>query len=335
MPRQFPAVLSPDDRKPFTDGSGRLELARAIASKDNPLTARVIVNRVWQYHFGFGLVRTPSDFGVRGEKPTHPELLDWLALRFENEDGWSMKKLHRQIMLSAAYQQASMEDNAEAAAKDPDNRLLWRQNPRRLDFEAMRDSLLMVSRQLDLTMGGRSVDILAEPTIPRRTVYAFVDRQNLPGLFRTFDYASPDSTSGARFVTSVPQQALFMMNSPFVIDQARKLAARPDVAGETEPAKRVQRNSIREVARAREPKKNEIDLAVNYLNAEQSPTVADANSTHRPVAIRLRRIRRVRPAPGQLYPSGAFHRQRVASRRCLPRSNPRLGDAATNRWTPR
>jgi hypothetical protein len=279
VPRQFPAILSSDDRKPFTQGSGRLELAHAIASKDNPLTARVMVNRVWQYHFGNGLVRTPSDFGVRGEPPTHPKLLDWLALRFANDDGWSLKKLHRRIMLSAAYQQTSIDTNADARAKDPDNRLLWRQNPRRLDFEAMRDSLLAVSKQLDLTMGGRSVDILADPIIPRRTVYAFIDRQNLPGLFRTFDFASPDSTSGKRFVTSVPQQALFMMNSPFALEQARKLAGRQDIVAEADPAARVQR-LYREVL-DRNPTAHEIELAVKFVNveSEQATTLAKTGPT--------------------------------------------------------
>src|SRR6059058_5423693 len=154
VPRQFPAILSPDDRKPFTQGSGRLELAKAIASKDNPLTARVIVNRVWMYHFGAGLVRTPGDFGTRGDKPTHPELLDWLAVRFTTDDGWSLKKLHRRMMLSASYQQASV-DRPDAREIDPENKLLWRQTPRRLDFESMRDSLLAASGELDLSMGGK------------------------------------------------------------------------------------------------------------------------------------------------------------------------------------
>jgi hypothetical protein len=122
VPRRFLAILSPENRQPFTDGSGRLELAKAIASPENPLTARVIVNRVWQYHFGAGLVRTPSDFGTRGERPTHPELLDDLAWHFAHEDGWSLKKLHKRLMLSATYQQSSSGDNTEALAKDPENR---------------------------------------------------------------------------------------------------------------------------------------------------------------------------------------------------------------------
>ena len=267
VPRQFPAILSPDDRKPFTQGSGRLELARAIASKDNPLTARVMVNRAWQYHFGVGLVRTPGDFGTRGEKPTHPELLDWLALRFVNEDGWSLKKLHRRIMLSAAYQQGSV-DRPDARQVDPENKLLWRQNPRRLDFEATRDSLLAASGAIDLAMGGRPVDILAQPFSGRRTIYAFIDRQNLPGMFRTFDFASPDATSARRFNTSVPQQALFMMNSPFVVEQAKKVAARAEVAAANDPPVRVA--AMYRSVLGREPAKEETELAVKFIAAEQN-----------------------------------------------------------------
>jgi hypothetical protein len=267
VPRQFPAILSSDNRKPFTQGSGRLELAKAIASQDNPLTGRVLVNRVWMYHFGKGLVRTPSDFGVRGEPPTHPELLDYLALRFTSDDNWSIKKLHKRIMLSATYQQQSI-DNPAAHEIDPDNKLLWRQNPRRLDFEAMRDSLLASSGQLDLTLGGKPIDITAQPFIPRRSIYAFIDRQNLPGMFRTFDFASPDSTSAQRFNTSVPQQALFMMNSPFVIEQAQRLAARSEIKDQSDAAKRIEVLYRTTIGRA--PTTDERDLAARFIAAEES-----------------------------------------------------------------
>src|SRR5205085_6631679 len=139
----------------FTQGSGRLELAEAIASKENPLTARVIVNRVWHWHFSAGLVRTPSDFGNRCERPTHPELLDYLAARFV-EEGWSIKKLHRLIILSSTYQQSSA-DNPKAEKIDPANQLLWRMNRHRLDFESMRDTFLALSGKIDLSIGGRPV----------------------------------------------------------------------------------------------------------------------------------------------------------------------------------
>ena len=147
VPRQFLAILAGENRKPFQKGSGRLELAQAIASPENPLTARVFVNRVWLQHFGSAIVRTPSDFGLRSESPSHPELLDYLASRFM-ESGWSIKSLHRLIMLSSVYQQAS-DDNPQFAQIDPNNQLLWRMNRRRLEFEAMRDTLLAVSGQID------------------------------------------------------------------------------------------------------------------------------------------------------------------------------------------
>ncbi|HZT82145.1 MAG TPA: DUF1549 domain-containing protein, partial [Gemmataceae bacterium] len=178
VPRQFLEVLSGDSRKPFTEGSGRLELARAIASKDNPLTARVMVNRVWLYHFGKGLVRTPGDFGLRGDPPTHPELLDYLAAYFMDH-GWSVKQLHRLILLSATYQQSSAA-TAQAEAADVDNRWLSHQNRQRLDFEALRDSLLWASGRLDPEAGGPPVDITKAPFPARRSVYGFIDRQNLP-----------------------------------------------------------------------------------------------------------------------------------------------------------
>ena len=226
VPRQFLEVVAGQKRKAFEKGSGRLEMAQAIASRSNPLTARVLVNRVWLHHFGSGIVRTPSDFGLRSDPPTHPELLDYLATRFMDE-GWSIKKLQRLLLLSSVYQQRS-DENARSAAADPANFLLWKFNRQRLDFEAMRDSLLAVSGRLDESMGGQAVDIVKETPVPRRTIYGFIDRQNLPGMFRTFDFASPDASSAQRFFTTVPQQALFLMNSPFVIEQAKALAKRPE-----------------------------------------------------------------------------------------------------------
>ena len=234
VPRQFLQVVAGKERRPFQKGSGRLELAQAIASRDNPLTARVAVNRVWLHHFGAGLVRTPGDFGVRSDPPVQPELLDWLAARFV-ADGWSLKKLHRLIMLSATYQQGS-DDRADYQRTDPDNQLLWRMNRQRLGFEAMRDALLAASGRLDLTVGGRAADVLSS----RRTVYASIDRQNLPGVFRTFDFASPDAMTPQRFHTVGPQQALFMMNSPFVATQAQSLAALPEFSRLTNDGERLQ-----------------------------------------------------------------------------------------------
>lgn len=228
VPRQMLEVVAGKNRKPFKKGSGRLELAQSIARADNPLTARVIVNRVWEHHFGKGLVTTPSDFGLRSDPPSHPELLDWLAQRFVTDDNWSLKTLHRRIMLSATYQQASTM-RADLQRVDPENRLLGRMNRIRLDFEAMRDSMLSIAGQLDTAIGGKPVDIFKTPFSPRRTIYGFIDRQNLPGTLRMFDFASPDQHAPQRFQTTVPQQALFLMNSPFVVAQARAFATRPEV----------------------------------------------------------------------------------------------------------
>jgi mono/diheme cytochrome c family protein len=226
VPRQFLALLTDGPQRAFQRGSGRLELAHCIIAPTNPLTARVLVNRVWAHHFGFGLVRTPSDFGLRGDPPTHADLLDYLATCFV-ADGWSIKSLHRRLMTSAVYQQQSV-DNPLAAATDAENRLLWKMNRRRLDWEAFRDSLLFVAGQLDLAMEGPSVELFAEPLSQRRTVYGFIDRHQLPALFRTFDFPSPDSTSPQRFPTTVPQQALFLMNSPFLRECAVHVASRVD-----------------------------------------------------------------------------------------------------------
>ena len=219
--RRFLTALSPEKPKPLTAGSGRLQLAQSIASAENPLTARVLVNRIWDQICGTPLVENPADFGVRTPLPTNPELLDQLAAQFM-QDGWSVKRLLRRILLSAAWQQSSMQ-RPDMAAKDPENKLFWRQNRQRLDFEALRDSVLKVSGMLDSAMFGQPVDLLAEPFTGRRSVYGFIDRQNLPGTFRTFDFASPDNTSARRYETTVPQQALYMMNSPFIAAQVRRM----------------------------------------------------------------------------------------------------------------
>jgi hypothetical protein len=261
VPRQFLEVVAGPERRPFKDGSGRLELARAIASRDNPLTARVMVNRVWMHHFGKGLVRTPGDFGARGEPPTHPELLDWLATQFM-ESGWSVKYLQRLIVLSNTYQQAS-DDELNARAIDPENRLLWKMNRQRLDFEQLRDAILAVSSHLDRKMGGRAVEIVEPPFSNRRTVYGFIDRQNLPGLFRTFDFASPDTSTPQRYTTTVPPQALFLMNSPFVLQQAKRFASRPDVAWFSTDEKSIRR--MHQLAYGRPAEPDEVELGLRFL----------------------------------------------------------------------
>jgi hypothetical protein len=224
------------------------------------------VNRIWLHHFGEGLVRTPSDFGLRSDPPTHPELLDYLAARFVQE-GWSIKKLHRLIMLSSAYQQSS-NGSAEGQTSDPENRLLWKMNRRRLDFEATRDSLLAAGGDMDFKIGGPSIDLLAQPFSRRRSVYGFIDRQNLPGLFRTFDLATPDTTSPQRHTTTVPQQALYLMNSPFVVEQAQRLAKRPEIATVAAPAERVQR--LYATLFGRPATAEEVSLAAQFLASKDA-----------------------------------------------------------------
>jgi hypothetical protein len=261
VPRQFPELIAGKDRKPFADGSGRLEMARSIADPKNPLTARVLVNRVWGHLFGQALVRTPSDFGTRCDPPTHPELLDWLAARFV-ESGWSVKKLHRMIVTSTTYRQSSAVA-PDLAKADPENRLLARMSRKRLTFEGLRDGLLTAAGRLDATVGGRSVDLFKEPFSPRRAVYGFIDRQNLPGTYRSFDVALPDTHAPQRFTTTVPQQALFLMNAPFVLEQAKALAGR---VREMDPATRVA--ELYRLAYARRPTTDEVRLAVEFV---QSP----------------------------------------------------------------
>jgi hypothetical protein len=220
-----------------------------------------MVNRLWQHHFGEGLVRTPSDFGLRGEPPTHPELLDYLAGRFV-KGGWSVKAMHRLILKSAAYRQKSNHD-PKAALLDPENRLLWRMNRRRLEFEPLRDALLAAAGRLERRLGGPAVDVTQAPFPARRSIYGFIDRQNLPGLFRTFDLASPDSTTARRHTTTVPQQALFLTNGPFVLEQARALAARSDVPGSKGDEARIQR--LHWLAYGRPADAEEVALGLTFL----------------------------------------------------------------------
>jgi hypothetical protein len=267
VPRQFLWIVAGDQRRPFPHGSGRLGLADAITAPDNPLTSRVLVNRVWMHHFGEPLVENPSDVGTRSGPPTHPELLDFLANTLQR-DGWSLKKLHRLLMLSNTYQQASV-DRPDCRRLDPDNRLLWRMNRQRLDLEAMRDTLLAISGRLEQKVGGRPVDIIGNPKNGRRTIYGMVDRQSLPNLFRAFDFASPDQSAERRPRTTVPQQALFGLNSAFVLEQARALAARPEITGEAKPERRVA--ALYRQVLGRMPDADEMRLALRFIaDAEQA-----------------------------------------------------------------
>jgi hypothetical protein len=280
VPRQFLTILAGADRKPFEHGSGRLELAQSIIDPQNPLTARVIVNRVWTHHFGTGLVATPGDFGLRADPPSHPELLDWLTAQFI-ADGWSLKKLHRLIVLSAVFRQSStgptdpaVLDHAQTV--DPANRLLWRMNPHRLSFEEMRDSLLAASGELDLTLDGKPTDIFKPPFPVRRTIYGLVDRQFLPGTLRMFDFANPDLHIPLRSETTVPQQALFLMNHPLVLERARTLAK--SVSESADPADQIRQMYQRVYQRA--PSDLQLNEALQLVrqelpDAEQPPLTAE------------------------------------------------------------
>jgi hypothetical protein len=303
VPRQFLQCLSASGRKPFSSGSGRLELALAIASKNNPLTARVMVNRIWQHHFGDGLVATPDDFGAMGAPPTHPELLDYLASEFM-KNGWSIKTMHRLILSSAVYQQSS-ENNARSAWVDPFNKLLWRQNIRRLEFEAMRDSLLAMGGRLDTNMFGPPVPLASTSTgrgrritmvltpsgdardvgyTTRRTVYGYIDRADLPEVFNHFDFANPDMSMGLRHQTTVPQQALYLMNSPLVVEQARNVVDRPDVQACSDDEARVRR--LYEIIYQRLPREEEIQLGLQFVQEAMTPedaaTISAASAPVRP-----------------------------------------------------
>ena len=219
VPRRFPQVLAGDSQPPITQGSGRLQLAQWLTSPSNPQTARVMANRIWQHHFGHGLVRTPNNFGMLGTRPTHPELLDQLALKFV-ESGWSIKAMHRMIMLSSTYQQSSR-GGKDAIKSDPDNLLFARFSRRRLEAEALRDALLAAGGSLDLTPGGPAVRDLSSP---RRTLYLMTVRSDRSTYRTLFDAADPNSIIDQRTDSTVAPQALFLLNHPFVLDQANRLA---------------------------------------------------------------------------------------------------------------
>ena len=225
VPRRFLSAFPGPDGKPrsLDHGSGRLELARALVEEAAPLSARVIVNRVWQQHFGRGLVPTPSEFGPAGEAPTHPALLDDLAARFV-ANGWSLKWLHREILESATWRQSSLGSD-EAKAIDPQNRLYSHMSPRRLDIESWRDAMLAATGELDLKAGGEPF-ALEDPKATRRTVYGLVKRRELDEMLRIHDFPDPIAHSSTRTETATPLQQLFSLNSPFIFARSEALASK-------------------------------------------------------------------------------------------------------------
>ena len=275
-PRGFPHILNGSDQVRIgSDRSGRMDLADWLTRPDHPLVSRVMVNRIWKWHFGEGIVRTPSNFGTLGDRPSHPELLDWLARRFI-ESGWSVKSMHRRIMLSDAYQRSTAR-NEVAAESDLENRLLWRANRRRLEAEAIRDGLLAVADQLDFAVGGKTLPhrnftnlnagaASRDPELyatNRRSVYLPVLRSALYEVFAAFDFASPSTSNGLRSSTLVAPQALFMMNAPLMDEASRGFANRLDRESQGREADRVRR-AIR-IAYSRPPDAGEVGEWQDFL----------------------------------------------------------------------
>ncbi len=264
VPRRFIAVLSKSDPPPFEKGSGRLDLANDIVS--SPLFARVFVNRVWRWHFGTGLVETPDNFGKMGERPSDSELLEYLAFKFV-EEGFSVKKLQREIMLSTVYQ-LSTEDDPRNDEKDASNRMYWRFNRQRLDAEEIRDSILFVAGDLDLKkVGGPSSDFTADNT--RRTVYCKVSRYRLNNYLQVFDFPNPSITDEVRFTTNVPLQRLYFMNNAFVYAQAAKLAERVYPKGSDE----ARISEAYRLVFGREPTSSELHLGLQFLQSNPDKAV--------------------------------------------------------------
>lgn len=261
-PRQFLRILVGGNPAPFTKGSGREELADAMIDSQNPLTARVFVNRVWMHHFGAGLVRTPSNFGTLGERPTHPELLDWLTSEFIDR-GWSLKSLHKLIMTSTTYQLSSAFDE-QAFKSDSDNRWLWRMSPRRMDVETWRDSLLAVTGDLDASLNGTSFHDVTESK--RRTLYAKVSRNGdvfeSDGFLRRFDFPLMRATVEQRTSSIVPQQFLFLMNSDFMVQRAKSLVKRVQSISDSDET-RIQK--AYELLYSRVPETVEHQMGLEFL----------------------------------------------------------------------
>lgn len=276
VPRRFLYVIAGPDRDAYQN-SGRLELAQQIVDPDNPLTRRVIVNRIWMHLLGEPLVPTPSDFGARCEEPVQRELLDHLASQLL-EQNWSLKQLIRSICLSSTYQQSS-NDREEGRQADVENRLFWRANRKRLEFEAYRDSLLAVSGRLDLTHGGKPVELFGQSPTPRRTIYGMIDRQDLPGVLRVFDFASPDQSSPRRPQTSVPQQNLYAMNSELVEQVATDVLNLAGIESATNPDDKIERLYRRILSR--DPSSLDKEVAYDFLGLDSAQTPPPAAKSWR------------------------------------------------------
>ena len=279
VPRRFVSFLSPSATPFDAPGSGRAQLAARIVDPLNPLTARVMANRVWMRLMGTSLTESPSDFGTRCAPPEQLELLDQMAIDFIR-NGWSMKGLIRSVVLSEVYQQQSVQ-REEAAKVDPTNSLYWRANRRRRDFESLRDALLTAAGKLDKTIHGKSEKITELPFSHRRTVYAHIDRQNLPNLFRSFDFASPDAHSPGRPYTSVPQQSLFLMNSDFVAELASDIGSRAKPSAAEESAIRSSAVAMFRQVLGRTPSDDEQQLLFNFVQDQSAKQTGAPESIER------------------------------------------------------
>jgi len=266
VPRRFLSAFPAKDGQPrrFTTGSGRLELAQAIVQEAAPLTARVIVNRIWKHHFGRGIVDTPSEFGPSGEAPSHPELLDDLTARFI-KNGWSIKWLHREILLSAAWQQSSLAPDSEK--RDPENKLFARMPRRRLDFEAWRDTTLAVAGTLDRSFGGVATPLTSDKNL-RRTLYGTVNRHELEPMLRIHDFPDPAAHSASRTETATALQMLFSLNSPFLLAQADAFAARLEKEADATVNDRITRAHA--VLFQRPPSAKELTMATRFLTGREA-----------------------------------------------------------------
>ena len=274
----------------------RLQLARWIVAPENPLTPRVLVNRLWQHHFGAGLVRTPNNFGYKGDLPTHPELLDWLASELM-ENGWRMKPLHKAIMMSNTYQQGTIHPaQVEYGERDAGNRLLWRANRRRLNAEALRDTLLYVTGELDTSRGGPSFKATVAPGAlqglskkdaawqasppeqqRRRSLYMYSARSLLSPMMTTFNFADTVSPCGQRDVTIAPTQALALMNNAFAHERSTALAKRVMATGADSPSEQVE--GVWQLALGRSPSEREVSMSLAHLvEQEQRFGVLDAGA---------------------------------------------------------
>jgi hypothetical protein len=268
VPRRFLTVLSQRPEEVYPENvSGRLQLAQQIVAGDNPLTARVMVNRVWMHHFGKPLVDTPSDFGVRCAPPLQLEVLDFLADYLQRHN-WSLKAVHRLLLTSQAFQQDSR-GAPETMQGDPENRYYTRMNRRRMEWESLRDSFLAATNQLDLSMGGPAIDLFRGQVSYRRSLYGTIDRQDLPNLLRSFDFASPDTSVAMRPQTTVPQQSLYLMNGPLLPDLATRFLQNDHWRSLRDPEDQVRWIFRRLLLRG--PTASELDRSLQFLAATDDP----------------------------------------------------------------